>query len=292
MENKMKIVIGGSGYIGSNLCKYFSKSGDLLVGTFTSHPREGLNYFDLENPDLEKLRVDLKKADTLFLCSSICKIDECKKDEERAKRINIDGTRKVIEQCFEKGIIPVVFSSDYVFDGNKGNYTEKDKTCPNTIYGEHKSVIEDFSLNSGQPFLIARLSKIYGTEKGDGTYLDDMIERLKRGEILKQATDQKITPTHIDDLINVLDISVQKKLRGLYHMAASEIYSRYDLAVLVKSQLGITSGEIIPCSIKDFKFLDNRPLDTGLINTKITKETGYKFKSVPESIEELRYIEV
>ena len=71
-------------------------------------------------------------------------------------------------------------------------------------------------------------------------------------------------------------------------MVASEIYSRYDLAVLVKSQLGITSGEIIPCSIKDFEFLDNRPLDTGLINTKITKKTGYRFKSVTESIEELR----
>lgn len=284
----MKIVIGGSGYIGGHLCKYFSEKGDLLTGTFNSHPRRGLDYFDLGNPNLENLKADLKKADTLFLCSSICKVDECKKDEERAKKVNTDGTRRIIEQCFEKGIIPVFFSSDYVFNGDKGNYTEEDEKNPCTVYGTHKAIIEDFLLSSRQPFLIARLSKIYGTEKGDGTYFNEIIERLKRGEILRQAIDQKLTPTHIDDLVKILDISIQKKLRGLYNIVASEIYSRYDLALLVKSQLGISFGEIIPCSIRDFNFLDNRPLDTGLINTKITKEIGYKFKNISESLEELK----
>ncbi len=284
----MKIVIGGSGYIGSNLCRHFSNKRDLLTGTFTSHPKEGLEYFDLENSDLEKLKVDLEKADTLFLCSSICKIDECKREEEKAKKINIDRTKRVLEQCFERGIFPVFFSSDYVFNGDRGDYTEDDETNPCTVYGTHKKIIEDFLLKCGEPFLIARLSKMYGINREDGTHFSEIIKRLRKGEILRQATDQKLTPTYIDDLVNVLDISLHKKLRGLYNIVASEIYSRYDLAVLVKLKLGINSGEIIPCSIKEFNFLDNRPLNTGLRNDKIVKATGYKFKSILECIERLR----
>jgi dTDP-4-dehydrorhamnose reductase len=283
----MNIVIGGSGYIGRNLCKHFSEKNELLIGTYYQHKKEGLSFFDLSNPDLKKLDIDLKKARNAFICSSICNIDRCKTEEKEAYKINVEGIEKIISQCFDLDLFPVFFSSDNVFNGKKGNYTEEDETNPCNVYGTHKKIIEDFLLNSRENFLVARLSMIYGTQER-GQYFEEIIGKLKKGLCLRQATDQKLTPTHIDDLVNILDISIQRGLKGLYNIAASGIYSRFELSKLIKSRLEICSGMIIPCSIKDFKFADNRPLDMGLNNAKIMKETGYRFIPVEKALKKLK----
>lgn len=285
----MKLIIGASGYIGKNIYDFFLKK-EKIIGTYHKNRRKGLIYFSLENPNLENLGINFKKIDYAIICSSVTKPDDCKEDEDYSYGVNVNGTKKLIQQLFQKEIVPVFFSSEYVFDGRKGNYTESDETCPNTIYGAQKREIENFLLQTEKKSLILRLSKVFGLEENDGTILTSTVDRLKRNEQIKCATDQIFSPTYIGDLINALELALDKKLNGLYNLASPEHFSRYELSTLLKSSLKLDSGEIIPCSIRDFNFLDSRPLDTSMNIEKFITETDFKFKKMKDCISELEKI--
>jgi len=288
IRNKMKIVIGGSGYIGSNLCEHFSKKGELLAGTYYHNKKDGLEYFDLVNPDLRKLDVDLNRAGEVFICSAISNLDKCKADEKESYKVNVEGSKRLIEQCFNFGLFPIFLSSDNVFNGQRGNYSEEDETNPCAVYGTHKKIIEDFLLKSGENFLIARLSKIFGLEQGDKTLLTSWLEKLRKNEEIVCATDQKLSFTYINDLTDILDVMIEKNLRGCYNTASPESFSRYELANMLKEQLRVRTGRIIPCSIRDLNLLEVRTLDTSLNVGKLQRDTEFQFTPIRSCIKKLR----
>jgi len=182
---------------------------------------------------------------------------------------------------------PIFLSSDQVFSGNKGNYSEEDEKDPCNVYGAHKKIIEDYCLQNKNEILIARISKIFGLEKNDNTLLTDWAKKLENDKTLNCAIDQIISPTYVRDLTRAFDISMKKGIRGLYNIASPEVFSRYDLANLLKKRLNIKKGKIIPCSIKDFDFLDSRALNTSLNVNKFLKDTKFKFSSLDDCIDTL-----
>ncbi len=286
----MILVIGGSSYIGSKLYKHFSKKEKLAIGTYYNSYRKGLVYFNLENPNINNLPIDLKRVDYAVICSAITNIDSCKKNEEKAYKINVEGTKKTIEQFFDKNIFPIFLSSGYVFDGKDSNYSESDKPNPLTAYGKHKKIIEDFLFKSKRDFLITRISKIFGLECEDKTLLTSGIKQLTNNEIITCASDQIFSPTYVGDFVEVLDSAIEKKLTGCYNIASPEFMSRFQLITMLKSQLKIKSGKIAPCSILDFKFSDSRPLNTSLNPKKIIKDTGFKFTNLEDCISKLEIL--
>lgn len=284
----MIIVIGGSSYIGKNICEHFSKEDKPFIGTYYNSLQKNLHYFDLQNPDLRNLNVDLRKVSHAVICSAITNIDTCKREETKTYKINVDGTKKVLEQLFEHRIFPLFFSSDYVFNGERGNYTENDETNPCTVYGRYKKTIEDFLLKSKNEFLIARISKIFGLVPKDGTILTTWKEQLLEDKNIQAAYDQIFSFTYIQDLVGVLNSAIEKRLTGIYNVASPESFSRLDLAKMLKSRLKIESGKIIPCSIDDFNFLDSRPKNTSLDTKKIQADTGFKFSRIEDCIDKLK----
>ena len=284
----MIFVIGGSSYIGRKLCAHFSEKGELLAGTYCHSPIVGMLHFDLEHPDLTRLGVELERARYAIICSAIARIDDCKADEEKSHKINVEGTKTLIEQLFKLKIVPVFLSSDQVFDGKKGNYDEHDQRNPCTVYGRQKKMIEDFLLESSEPFLIARLSKVFGLTFKDGTILTSWVEQLQNDEVVYCAEDQILSPTYVGDIIHALDLSLRNGLRGCYNIASPEAFSRFQLATMLKSHLGIKSGEIVSRSIRDFNFLDSRPLNTSLNPGKFIKATDFRFSSMRACIEKLK----
>ena len=284
----MVFIIGGSGYIGGNLCEYFSKKGKLSHGTYYNSPKKDLVFFDLENPNIEDLKKYSKNDEYIIICSAIPNIDFCKKNKERAYNLNVKGTKKTLEQIFELEKIPIFLSSDYVFNGKKGNYSEIDETNPCNVYGNHKRIIEKFLLESGRDFLITRISKIFGLKPNDNTLLTSWAKQLREGNEIYCAQDQRFSATHVGDLVRALDISMNKKLIGLYNVASPESFSRYELATMIKKELNIKSGKINTCNINDFDFADLRPLDTSLDVKKFNKATQFEFSKMIACINKIK----
>lgn len=279
----MLLIFGASSFIGQNLYNHFSKK-EKVIGTYNNHSKPGLRYFDLRKPDLKNLDADLSKVNYAIICSAIANTDECKRNKKSSYELNVIATRKIIQQLWQFNILPIWFSSEYVFNGEKGDYQESDKRNPNTIYGHHKKEIEDFLCNSRKDFLIARLSKVFGLEKGGRTFLTSIVDQLKNNEEIRCATDQIFSPTYVGDVVEVVDLAIEKHLTGLYNVASPECFSRYEIANMIKSQLKIESGKIIPSRIADFDFLDSRPLNTSLNVEKIIQATKFRFTTMRESI--------
>jgi len=284
----MIVVFGGSGYLGNELCKYFSKKNKLLIGTYYGSQKKNLKYFDLENPNLDTLGIKLSKVKYALISAGISKIDDCKKDERKAYEINVRGTKNLIEQLFDLKIIPVFFSSENVFNGEKGNYTELDKTNPSNVYGTHKKIIEDFLKKSDEEYLIIRLSRVFGVTPKDGTLLTSVAEKLMNNETIYSATDQISSILYIEDLVRVLDIALEKNLRGLYNFGSPEPFGRYEITKMVKKHLGISSGKIIPCIINSLGFPDLRPLNTSFDLKKLIQDTGFEFTPMEECLNKLK----
>ena len=144
------IIIGANSFIGKYLYEYFSQK-EKVIGTYFSKPEENLIQFDITNPEISSLG-DLTNERYCIICSAIGRIDDCKKEEEKSRKINVEGTKKLIEQLFSKNIIPIFFSSSYVFSGDNKNPDEKDERNPRTVYGKQKKEIEDFLINSKKKF--------------------------------------------------------------------------------------------------------------------------------------------
>lgn len=281
------ILFGASGFVGNNLYQYFSKQNKLILGTTYKSEKSNLTFFDVENSDLKKLDKVIANAKYAIICSAVTKPDECKKNPEKTYQINVRGTKKLIEQLWEREIFPIWFSSEYVFNGEKGNYTEQDRLCPNTVYGNHKKIIEDFLNRNEEESLILRLGKVFSLDARDKTILTSTLNQLKNDEDIKSATDQIFSPLYIQDLIKIVDISIVRNLRGLYNAVSPEFFSRFQIAKLIKEKLGIETGKISPCYIKDCNFIDNRPLNTRLNPSKLIKDTNLQFTLLEECIKKL-----
>jgi len=286
----MIIVIGASGFLGKRIYAHFSKKNMVLAGTYTNTPTKNLIFFDLMKPDLETMNIDLKKATHMVICSAVTDMDSCKREKERSIKINVDGVKNLLQQSFMKNIFPIFISSDYVYDGMKGNYSEEDKQKPNMQYGYQKMLVEKYLASQKKPFMIARLGKIYSLDPKDDTMLTSWARQLYNNEEIRCATDQIFSPSYVEDIAYALDIAIQKNLKGLYNVVSPESFSRFELASMVKSQLNISSGKIIPCSIKDFNFFDNRPLNTSLKCEKFINATNMKFTLMQDSLEILQNI--
>ena len=290
MKDKMNksIVIGGSSYVGNAICTHFSNENKILAATYNKTKNKKLIKFNLESDYFNDLDINFKEAKYAIISSAITDLDLCKRESDMAYKINVQGTKNLITNLFEKDIIPVFFSSSWVFNGQKGNYSELDETNPNTVYGTHKREVEEFLENSDQEFLAFRISKVIGVTPGDGTLITSSIESFLKDEEVKCAYDQKFSPIYIKDLVEVLDISLDKNLRGTYNLGSPESFSRYDLVNNAKKFLSIEDGRITKISLKSIPFEDKRPLDTSINMERLISATEFKFMPMIQCFRELK----
>ena len=129
------LVIGANGFIGSYLFNLIKEKHD-VTGTST-HDR---NFKILDIAELNKTSKFLHKInpDTIYLPAGITNLDYIENHPEETARANVLGVRNIAGYCKENNCKLVFFSSDSVFDGRKGPYSENDEPNPINIYGKQK----------------------------------------------------------------------------------------------------------------------------------------------------------
>ena len=130
-------------------------------------------------------------------------IDECKADMERSNDINVRSTKQVIDDLDRMGVKPIFISTEYVFNGEKGGYTEEDQALPSTVYGSQKLEIEEYLADRCPDYAVLRLAKVFGTDPEEETILSGWLNQIKRGEEIRCARHQVFVPIHVDDAVAV-----------------------------------------------------------------------------------------
>ena len=187
----------------------------------------------------------------------------------------MEGTLQLARELIKRQITPILFSSDYVFDGKRGDYSETSPLSPINEYGRQKAELERrMEEECRGAYLMLRCSKVYGLEWGDGSLIDQMRGPLLRGERIRAASDQVFAPLFVDDLIAAIEALQEKGCRGLFNLCGPEVWCRLELAYALAEQLGVARELIEPIELADLNCPYGLPKCTTLNCRKFSEATS------------------
>ena len=206
-------------------------------------------------------------------------------------QVNTLGTQNIAQACQKHGHYLIHISTDFVFDGQKKTpYLETDQPNPIEWYGQTKLWAEEAVQKSGCQSVIARLAfpfRAHYPQKLD--LIRNIIAKLKDNDLHPMFNDQIITPTFIDDICQALNIFINKKPTGIYHLVGSTPLSPYQLAQKVTQAFNFKTN-IESGSFKDYLEKDPRPRQQYLTisNQKLKQDLNISMKDIDSALKTLR----
>jgi dTDP-4-dehydrorhamnose reductase len=214
-------------------------------------------------------------------------VDQCEVNPEECADINVVGTRNLFEEAQKIKAHLQLLSTDFVFDGDKGNYSESDKVNPLSIYAHSKVDAEHVLLNSlYQNWSIVRTIIVYGT--GENLSRTNIVlwarEALKEEKPLNIVNDQFRAPTWAEDLAwGCLEIN-RKKEKGIFHLSGPITRSIIDLVKEIAGFYGLSTNNLNAISSTILNQAAHRPPKTGFDLTKAKNVLGYSPMDIHQAL--------
>ncbi len=219
-----------------------------------------------------KNALDSVRPEVIIHCASIADVRLCEDNKELANRVNITGTMNLVQLA--KSVKPyfVYLSTNAVFNGKKGLYTESDAPNPINHYGETKAKGESIVAQSALDFLIVRTSMVYGQLSNLRDFSAQILSSLNQGRVF-QASNQFLSPTFDRNLADMILECCEKRVTGILHLAGAERVTRFEFAQDLARVFGfnhssIEAIEVNPSTQRDYslsvakakRLLANKPM--------------------------------
>lgn len=261
------LVVGGSGFVGRYLVNHFG-----AVGTSGSG-RDGFIKLDITSrPEVRRL-LERIRPELVINSAAMTGVDECERKSDLAFTVNAQGVRNVCDAASEVGARFVHISTDYVFDGERGNYGEDDPVNPINQYGRSKLLGETYARE--RPSLILRISSPFGINLGAGkeSFFEYVIRSLSGGgrTTVRAFVDQITTPTFVEEIPRAIEALFRADMTGTFHLAVKGGVSRYDFALQIAELAGFDGGWVVKSLSQEMGFFARRPRDTSLRTDKISE---------------------
>ena len=282
------LVTGASGLLGHKIVG-LAKEGYTVVpshNTRSLHP----NSLKLDITSLNETRklFDKLKPTAVVHTASETNVDRCETEREHAWKVNVEGTYNIALACAKTNTKLVHISTDYVFDGEKGNYNEEDKANPINYYGLTKLEGEKQVAKNCKNYAILRTSVLYGWHPWKQNFATWTINQLKQNKELTVVEDHYNTPTLADNLAEMaLEIAV-KDLQGLFHASGSERINRYEFARQIAETFNLNPHLIKPIKMSQLTMWKaKRPEDSSLSTEKIKRQLRTKPINITEGLRKM-----
>ena len=260
------LITGSSGQLGTTLQDLLAKYYEIVNTTRHGNNSNTFN-LDITNKIMLKEVLDATKPDLIINLAAMTNVDLCEKDPSAAKRVNLLGVENICN-LFDGKIIQI--SSDYVFDGKMGPYTEDDNTNPISIYGKTKLLAEKVVLNHNDENIVLRTNVLYSyNSKTNACFVNWVVRSLKEKRQIYVVNDQYNNPTWTKSISRVILLCIQKKISGLYHWGDGDILSRYQFSLKIAKIFNLDSSLIKSIKTSELSQLAKRPLRSGLISKKM-----------------------
>ncbi|MCM1236720.1 MAG: sugar nucleotide-binding protein [Ruminococcus flavefaciens] len=283
------LIIGASSFIGRHLYRYCKKENIDVLGTYYSCPyNDEWIKFDLCTDSLRvvcKDYLDGVRPNAVIICSANTNIDDCKRDERASNYFNVFGTKRILEQAEQLGIKSVFLSSEAVFNGKRGLYTERDEPSPVTLYGKQKLQIEQYMAQNIKQFLIFRISRAVGGCFGEQDIFNEFYNKIINQEEIICLKNQSFCLTEVDDIAKCIINALINNINGLYHLSSANYISRCELACLYAEKVFGGYNKIIEKEYDEIAFLDNRHVYGGLRGDKLADLLGIQFMNIAEILD-------
>ncbi|MCL5020015.1 MAG: NAD(P)-dependent oxidoreductase [Patescibacteria group bacterium] len=290
----MKILVTGlSGLVGSRFT-------ELLGDNYQFEEISRSSGVDITDANSVYKAINSSLSTIVLHLAAKTNVDGCEKDKEIDKdlldkkmdftnrdtawAINVWGTKNIVEACKKTGKKLIYVSTDFVFDGERDAYTEKDIPNPINWYAKTKYEGEKLVQDSGLSWIIARGLCLFLCKD----FVRVLLDRLYRHERLTMVTDHIMVPTFVDDMVNALDVLVGMENTGIFHVVGSQPLSPYEAALKIAKEFDLDQSIIAKTTRREyFEGKAPRPFYLNLKNDKITK-LGIKMSTFDEGLREVK----
>ncbi|OJT94532.1 MAG: hypothetical protein JJ59_00175 [Candidatus Micrarchaeum sp. AZ1] len=284
------LIIGINGLVGSRFAALKNGSYD-IYGTFNSHKNVNKNYFELDVTDRDATfrLIERIKPSYIIDTHAISNVEYCELHQEEAWKVNVEGTRNVAEASKKFAAKYIFFSTDYVFDGRKFNYTEKDKPHPLNYYAKTKLAAEYILSALDINHITIRTSVIYGNGSMNKiSFPLWVIDELRNSRSIRVVTDQYNKPTFSDNLVEFIEKLCKKDENGIFHITGSEFISRYEFAKLIAKTFNLNDKKILAITSAELNQVARRPGSVNLSTEKAERVTRLKTIGVEDGLKALK----
>lgn len=286
----MKILgTGTTGLVGSRVVELLSDRYD-----FESISRS--TGVDIVNREQVLSAIANSDASMILHLAAKTDVDSCEKDKGlgekgEAWKINVIGTKNIIEACEQSNKKLIYVSTDFVFSGNDtpiDGYSEEDALNPLNWYAQTKYEAEKLVAQATIPWIILRPAYPYRANFVKKDFVKIFLNLLQQKKQIMAVTDHIMTPVFIDDFASALDVLMQKEETGTFHTVGSQFISPFQAAIRIADVFGLDKSLITQTTREDyFRNKAQRPFNVSLNNDKIQK-LGIRMKSFEEGLIEIK----
>jgi len=290
----LKILLtGANGLVGQTLVHRIQRlSGFELLATSASVCKvKGLepcrfSRMDVTSTDQVNTVFDRFKPDIVIHCAALTQVDPCELNPEWCDKVNIDGTRIVARAAEHSGARFIYLSTDFVFDGLNGPYSEDDQPNPVSVYGWSKLQGEFIARSLNVPWVIVRTILVYGITPSMNrpnlvTWVRDSLTGRKP---IRVVDDQFRMPTLVDDLADGIITLIERNMTGVYHLCGPEMTSVLDFARRIAGFFNLDESLITPVRSDALNQTGRRPAATGFVLEKAISELNYSPRNLEQGL--------
>jgi dTDP-4-dehydrorhamnose reductase len=262
------LVTGASGQLGAYLLRELSARGAAVSAWSGSHGGDlfGVPLRPVNLSDRSAVAAVFREArpDAVIHCAALSSIARCHREPALAEAINDHGTRLLADLADEARARLLYVSTDLVFDGEKGWYTEGDVPAPLSAYGRTKARAEG-AVRASERGLVARVSLLFGsTLIGRPSFFDEQLSALRERRPCALFSDEWRTPLSLLTAARALIALAESDYAGVLHLGGPERLSRLEMGQRLAAFLGADASVIVPARREDVPAAEPRPRDTSL----------------------------
>ena len=283
---KKVLITGAGGQLGSSM-----ELKDFIMITTSRFHNDAVESpaidadLDITNEYQVKTIIAENDPDIIVHLAAMTNVDGCELNPDQAYEVNVRGTVNLLNHFNGKFVL---LSTDYVFDGNEGPYSENDTVNPKNVYGKTELEAERKVREFSADWLILRTNVVWNIGgQYKASFVDWLVEELDEGNQVRIVTDQWNNPTHTEDLGCVINELLKHDASGLYHYGSAEVLNRYDFARLIANIYNLDENLIKPIMTQELNQLAKRPLRSGLKTNKIERDFAIIPAVLREDIEKI-----
>lgn len=286
----MRIAItGASGLLGCALMDVAESKHQIVAAYHSAEilDRKYLEQYPLDLGSESSIRqfVESARADVIIHSAAITDVDLCEREPKLAQLFNADATRRLVDAVRSTPSRLLYISTDYVFDGVNGPYSEAAPTNPINVYGKTKLEGENAVLSLAERGTIVRSASFLGHGSDDRlTFAERLLAMMKYEPPILAADDQRSNVTPVDELAAGIVQTIEAGASGVWHIAHPDVISRWELAVLIAEQAGLDQSAVKRVKYGTLNRDAVRPLNGGLRVDKAARGLALRFRPLAESV--------
>ena len=284
------LITGVSGLLGVNTAWEALQAGHEVIGWVNRRtlPRAPFptRTVDLTNAAATIAAWDEAKPEAVIHCAALANLDECERKPKYSYALNADAAGRLAALARRDGVPFVHISTDAVFDGKRGGYTENDAPNPLSVYARSKLMGEERALAANPQAFVARVNLFGWSLSGHRSLAEWFLNNLRAGKQMRGFTDVFFCPLLANHLARLLFEALERGLQGLYHVVAADCMSKYEFGVLLARRFGLDASLIHPSSVESSGLSAARAHNLTLRADKFAAAIGHPIPTIEDGVEE------